>query len=224
MSLHNKLCDGVVDLTSKALTPTHICNDPLINRGSAMWSGRASFVGYHPPNNPQGMAEDSKQKFGLLIQDIWDKGNDCIFDMRMVNTDAVSCVLKTSEKILIAAERDKNTSTCMLAFRNTDISPLFVSVGSLLGTEAEATLKRLSRFLSNKLQQPYYRTCHYFCSRASITMVWVTYRCIWVSQVPESRISVQWPHWKDSSRLNLYRSAPTWHNPPPPPPSQKNRW
>ena len=33
---HNELRDGVADLSGKAFTPSHVCNDPLIYSGHAM--------------------------------------------------------------------------------------------------------------------------------------------------------------------------------------------
>ena len=54
---------------------------------------------------------DSEQKGGLLIWNMWSKGTSCILDMRVVNMDMASYVLKTSEKILIIAEQGGNVST-----------------------------------------------------------------------------------------------------------------
>ena len=89
---------------------------------------------YHPPNNSPEMAEDTKQKGGLLIQDIWAKGTDFIFDMRVVNTDSVPCVLKTSDKILITVERDRKRKYFYACLQKHGYPPPFVVSCSVLNS------------------------------------------------------------------------------------------
>ena len=43
---HNELCDGVSDLAGKALTPTHMPDDPQIYTGRAMHVGKENLKGY----------------------------------------------------------------------------------------------------------------------------------------------------------------------------------
>ena len=57
---HIKLHDGVADLVRKALTPTNVRNNPLIQPVCSMQSGKALQVGYNLPSNPLGMAVDSE--------------------------------------------------------------------------------------------------------------------------------------------------------------------
>ena len=67
-SHRNKLLDGVIDLSRKALVPTHMRDDPLIHPGCAVQIVRAPLAGSSPPNNIPGMAEYFEQKCGLLIR------------------------------------------------------------------------------------------------------------------------------------------------------------
>ena len=71
--------------------------------------------------------------------------------MKGVNTDESSFLHKTPEKRLSVAEREnkhKYLESCLYQWCH---FPLFViSVKRLFGTEAEATLKHLSRRLSTK--------------------------------------------------------------------------
>ena len=55
MSFHNELLDKVGDLASQAYRPTHVQNDPLINTGRVVWSGKDLQAKSNPPNNPPGM-------------------------------------------------------------------------------------------------------------------------------------------------------------------------
>ena len=49
--------------------------------------------------------EEGEEKGDLLIQDLWTQGTDSIYDMCVVNTDAVSHQSKTPEKYLESTER-----------------------------------------------------------------------------------------------------------------------
>ena len=79
-------------LASKALMPTHMCSDPLINPGCTVMSRKALLSKSQPTNNPLGTAIYSDQKGDLLIRYIWSQGNDFILDMQVVNMDVVSYV------------------------------------------------------------------------------------------------------------------------------------
>ena len=52
--------------------------------------------------------EVTEQKGDLLIRDLWQQGTDSVYDMRVVNTDALSYVQKTPKKGLHESERGKN--------------------------------------------------------------------------------------------------------------------
>ena len=49
--------------------------------------------------------EEGEEKGYLLIQDLWTQGTDSIYDMCVVNNDAVSYQSKTPEKDLESTER-----------------------------------------------------------------------------------------------------------------------
>ena len=66
-------------------------NNPL---GRAMQIRGATPDSYHLPQSPLGTVADHEQKDDLLIRHLWEKGTNCILDMRVVNTDAVSYIIK----------------------------------------------------------------------------------------------------------------------------------
>ena len=68
MSCHNQICHRVVDLAIKALTPTHVSNDPLIRPGGSMESGKAFQTKSNLPNKAPETAVDPGQKVKLLIR------------------------------------------------------------------------------------------------------------------------------------------------------------
>ena len=88
---HNELRDRVADLAGKSFIPGHMCNDPKIFTGHAVRGGKSKAKGkasekfkVAPP------PEEGEEKGYLLIRDIWPQGTDSIYNMRVVNTDAVS--------------------------------------------------------------------------------------------------------------------------------------
>ena len=133
------------------------------------------------------------------------QGTYFILNMRAVNTDVVSYINKTLEKILVTAEREKRhkyLDACLQQRRC--FSHFFISLDGLLGTKVDATLKRLASHLATKWRQTYSRTCGYVQRRFAITMVRSTHRCIRGSQVPTISISAQRPQWEDGTGLHLY--------------------
>ena len=101
MSCYNNLHERFADLDRKALTPTHVSDDPLTNPGRAVRNGKAFIENSNPPNNLQGTAIDSEHNGELLIQDLSSWGTDYILDMRVVNTDTASYIQNPTEKILV---------------------------------------------------------------------------------------------------------------------------
>ena len=146
------------------------------------------------PTKPPETTVDSEHKGDLLISYFWVQVTYCILDMRVINTDAVLCLNNKSEKSLVTAEREKKRK-CLDTFlhQRQFLSPFFVSVDDLLGTKAEAMLKRLAIRLATKWQQPYSSTFGYVWSRVDIKMVRDTNHCIRGSWVPVIRISAQRP-------------------------------
>ena len=60
-TLHNKLYDGVAELSGKYFTPLHVHDDPLIHQGRVVREGKAQTAGY-PYKNPPETTENSYQK------------------------------------------------------------------------------------------------------------------------------------------------------------------
>ena len=105
---HNELRDGVADLAGKAFTPAHVRDDPLIYSGRAMSRTKPKLAGSKltiPSDATTAVPEVTEHKGDLLIRDLWQQGTDSVYDMRVVNTDALSYVCRSPEKCLHKAER-----------------------------------------------------------------------------------------------------------------------
>ena len=124
-----------------------------------------------------------KRGGGLLIRDLWTQGTDIIRDMRFVNTDAVSYQSNTRKKCLQTADHEKKKKYLHACLNECLHFTTFVDlVDSLLGVEAELTLKRIASRLTQKWKELYSRTFIYVKSRMAITIVRATHRCIWGGQ------------------------------------------
>ena len=160
---HNELRDRVADLASKAFTPSHVRDDPLIYSGRAM-SRTKPMPAESDITNTTGETtaapEVTEQKGDLLIRDLWQQGTDSVHDMRVVNTDALAYVCQSPEKCLQEDKRGKKNmylEACLQQRRH--FSPFVASVDGLLGVEATATLKRIASRLATKWRLPYSKTC-----------------------------------------------------------------
>ena len=105
---HNKFCYGVTDLARKFFTPFHVQNNTLIHTGHVMWGLNTQQAKDLLSNNPQQDPEDSKHKVDLFIQDLCKKGIDSIYDMRVVNADAISYLERSTEKCLQISDKRIN--------------------------------------------------------------------------------------------------------------------
>ena len=83
MAHHNEIRDGFANLTRKAFTPTHMCDDPKIYTGRAVRGGKDKLKG-----SP--FKEEGEMKGYILTRETWTQGMDSIRDMCVVNTDTAS--------------------------------------------------------------------------------------------------------------------------------------
>ena len=120
---HNNLCDGVADLAGKALTPSHVCNEPLIYSGCSMKRTKATPSGDRQNYN-HAVALPSKvteHKGDLQIRDLWQQGTNSVHNMQVVNTDAQSHRNTDPERCLQEAERGKKwvyLESCIHKYRH----------------------------------------------------------------------------------------------------------
>ena len=79
---HNELRDGVADMASRAFTPSHVRNNPLIYQGCAMRRTKAQPTGPRDSTTSGDTTpEATEQKGDLLIRDLWANGTDSVHDM-----------------------------------------------------------------------------------------------------------------------------------------------
>ena len=116
--------------------------------------------------------------------------------MLVVNTETLYHRKKSPDKILHMIEEEKKKKYLEACLQKRyHFSPFVISVDSLLGVEAEATVKCIAICLVTKWKQPYSRTCVYIKNRVTITLARSTHHCIRGSWVMANNISVQHLQW-----------------------------
>ena len=129
-----------------------------------------------------------------------------MIDMRVINIDAKSYLLRLPEKCLVTSEQENERKyfySCLQQLQH--FYPFVVSIGGMLSVEDKDTLKRLACRLSTKWKQTYSQKCGYVWSRLAITLVNTTHHCIWGSRVSARQVSIHRPHWEDGVGHSLHR-------------------
>jgi hypothetical protein len=199
---HNEITEELCDLASKALTPSAIRLEPMINNG-----GNAASVKTPDPKAPvQRLHTFDEERGDLLIRGFWARGTDAIIDVRVTDTDAKSYRSKDPHKVLAQQEKEKKRKylqPCLAQRKH--FTPFVVSTDGLLGREATELLKRLSLRLADKWQRPYSVVRGFVNARISIAICRATHLCLRGSRVSLSKTSRR-PLWEDRAGLGLFRT------------------
>ena len=95
---HNEIQDELVNLASRALTPSVVHDEPLIH-GHANENVKTSPTKVITNHNIDEEATTGEDERGnLLIRGFWTAGTDCILDVRVTDTDAKSYCKRTCPK------------------------------------------------------------------------------------------------------------------------------
>ena len=202
---HNEIRDELVDLASKAFSPSAVHDEPKIHTCRA--NERESADGRQERPVQRLFCNDRTEDRGnvLIRGGLWTKGTDCILDVRMTDLDAKSNRSRSPDKVLAAHEREKKKKylgPCLEQRRH--FSPFVVSTDGLLGKEAKVVLKRLALMLTEKWSKPYSEVCGYVNARMSIAIVRATHLCVRGSRIPTSKMSKRLPQWEDQAGLSLF--------------------
>jgi hypothetical protein len=90
---HNKLCDELCDMASRAFQQSAVSDEPKIHKC------RPAQTGQHC--TPVAENEDRDH---VLIQGLWERGVHCILDIPLTYRDAPTYQMKDPSKVLKAAE------------------------------------------------------------------------------------------------------------------------
>jgi hypothetical protein len=201
ISRHNEIRDELVDLASKALTPSAVRDEPRIHTSRPAEPLRTTDQNPVIRNLHKRQGEE---RGDVLIRGLWQQGTDAIIDVRITDLDAKSNISRAPMKVLAAHEREKKRKylePCLEQRRH--FSPFVVSTDGLIGIEAQTMLKKLSARLAEKSGKPYSEVCGYVNARMSIAIVRATHLCLRGSRVPTSQMSNRRPQWEDGAALQM---------------------
>ena len=112
-------------------------------------NGASRLVG-----QPGQVVVPAESRADISAHGFWKRGTTAMFDIRIVNLDAVSYLRMTPEKALAKAEKENKElypQACLERRRN--FNPMVLSADGIPGAEALAAHKRLAALLSYKLKR-----------------------------------------------------------------------
>ena len=207
ISRHNEIRDILADLSSMALIPSAVRNEPFIHTSCPAEKMSDMDQTNHPVTRNLHKNRD-ELRGDLLVRGFWGRGTDCIIDVRVTDTDAKSNLNKDPAKVLEAHEKEKKRKylkSCLEQRRH--FTPFVVSTDGLIGKEAKTFLKKLSTLLAEKWEKPYSVVCGYVNAQMSIAIVRATHLCLRGSRIPTSKMSDRRPQWEDKAGLGLFRHS-----------------
>jgi hypothetical protein len=132
-------------MAARAFQPSAVRDEPKIHQCRPAKVGKSC-----PP------LIDNQDRGDVLVRGLWEKGTDCIIDVRVTNTDATYYALKPSDNVLEAAEKlkeKKYLQACLEQRRH--FTPFVVSANGLLVKEAKTVLKVLEVCTATKAGKSY---------------------------------------------------------------------
>jgi hypothetical protein len=142
---HNDIRDELCDMACRAFQPSGIRNEPKVHQSRNAEQGQ------------QGKPiEDNENKGDVLIRGLWEKGTDCILDVRVAYIDAPSYIKSSPVKVLETADIAKKKNHLQVCLdQQKHLSPFIVSVDGLIGKEAKTVRKVLASKMATKSGRPY---------------------------------------------------------------------
>ncbi len=167
---HNDTRDEWAWLCSKALPPSHVSTEPLINDG-ARAGARAGPTGEAAAAN-SGADAGAEWRGDVSARSFWRGRRRAIFDVRITDTDAPSYGNRSTEKILAAHEKEKDDRygiACRV--QQKDFTPLVYSVDGMPGKQARSAERRLAQILAAKWGRQYSDVVNFVRCRMSLSVV-----------------------------------------------------
>ena len=200
---HNELRDELCDLAARAFAPSAVRDEPKINLGHVADSAQATPTNSSVQVHHHNQGDDDRGD--LLVRGFWARSTDCIFDVRITDTDAKSNLSRDPRAVLTSQEKQKKKkylAPCLAQRRH--FSPFVVSADGLLGREANKVLQQLAKKLADKSGKSYLVVCGFLRARMSIAIVRATHLCLRGSRIPAERISH--PIWCDGAGLTYFNT------------------
>lgn len=143
-----------------------------------------------PPDPPEPPVAPPQDRGDVLLRNLFERGTDCIIDVRIVDLNAASYRSRDPLKVMKGLEREKKKhylKACKAQRRH--FAPFVVSTCGLLAPEAKAVCNAIAEKLADKWQQPKSVVRSYISARLSITLARACHMCLRGSRTPASKMS-----------------------------------
>ena len=164
---HDDARDEAGSLAAMALTKSKVSYEPTIYYGRGV-TARQPTASRQTGSNVAG----DEARGDVKIHGLWEKGSDCILDIRITDTDAKSYQNIASAKVLERAakvKKDKYLIACLE--RRRTFMPLVYSVDGMACKEALAFKKRVASLLASKWNRPYSEMVGFVRGRMSLAVI-----------------------------------------------------
>ena len=211
---HDEIVDQLGQLCTQALTRSAVHAEPIISKGCTVNQDKNERT--QKDNNTNSSSSNNKQtastpkdlRGDLIIRGLWEKGTDCIIDVRVTDTDQASYRKYTPIKVLEMHEDEKKKKYGKKCheIRKT-FSPFITSADGMIGKEAKAILKNISVRLADKWDITYSKVRGYVNAKISIAIIRAAHRCLRCSRIPTTRITrteLGERPWDDGAGLGLF--------------------
>ena len=206
---HDDVADEFGHLSGLAFKPSRVTHEPLIQSG-AVCETRESVeaqlqddrrntqrnldqveVGEDEradnTHNPHPRI-DNENRADKGVMGFWKRGRNCLFDVRLTDTESRSTRNQDPKRVLAKCEKekkDKHLKPCLE--RRKDFVPLVYSVDGISGREAKSAERRLASALSWKWKRDYSEMCGYVRARMALAVVRANTLLLRGSRVRQSR-------------------------------------
>jgi hypothetical protein len=128
----------------------------------------------------------------LSVRGVWQAQTTALFDIRVVDTDALSYLNRTVTSVLTSAETAKKAKYHQACEqRRASFTPFVVSVVGMLAKEAKFFLKRLSETLAERSGKSHSELANWTRTHISLAVLRATHHCLRGSRRPWKSISVE---------------------------------
>jgi hypothetical protein len=186
--------DEAGGLSEAAFSRTYVSYEPKFFSGTDVHASQEGT----PQEAPRRGALGDESRGDVLVHSLWKRGESCVLDVRITDTDAPVYRGKSSENVLaMHAKGKKDLYLRACVERRRSFAPLVYSVDGMAAKEAQAFEKRIASLLAVKWNRHYSEMCGFVRARMALAVVrGVTLK------LRGSRCRKAWrPEWADSAAV-----------------------
>jgi hypothetical protein len=175
------------------LNPSRVSYEPYIFHGTGVVAGQGSQR-QGSASGGEGEGSTGRTELGdgargdVEVYGLWKKGEGCVLDIQVTDTDAKSYASSSSEKVLeraAKAKKAKYLDACLE--RRRSFTPLVYSVDGMACKEARAWEKRVASLIASKMDRSYSEMVGFVRARMSLAIVRMNTHLLRGSRVPFNR-------------------------------------